>query len=143
MNPYTFPGLKGVKILEQYLIIAQGITPERVVEVVCESLDITQKELKGKKRDRPIAYSRHIISHILVKKMGLQLTVVGKQHLGGRDHSTVINSLRTFSNLYDTDEPFRARYQFVIESLCIAGPKKEGDEPPTTTSSQPVTRRNR
>lgn len=143
MNPYTFPGLKGVKILEQYLIIAQGITPERVVEVVCENLDITQKDLVGKKRHRPIAYSRHIISHILVKKMGMQLSKVGKNYLGGRDHTTVINSLKVFSDLYETDETFRARYEFLVETLCIAGPKKEGDEPPTTTSSQPVTRRNR
>ncbi len=34
-----------------------------------------------------------------------------------RDHTTVINSIRTFRNLYQTDEVFRMRYFNIINHI--------------------------
>jgi chromosomal replication initiation ATPase DnaA len=49
--------------------------------------------------------------------MGMTLKAVGIEVLGGRDHTTVINSIKKFSNLYETEELFKENSNLIVENL--------------------------
>ena len=117
MNPYVFPGLKGAKIPVQFFLT--NTTPENVIQATCEVLKIPHNQLVGKTRKREVVEARHIISFILVKKAGMTLEKVGMNYLGGRDHSTVINSLRQFNALFDTEEQFQNKFYSVLNNISI------------------------
>lgn len=117
MSPYIIPGLKGVKIPAKYFAMSYNIRSENVVELVCEMYGVSYDQLKHKTRARNIVEARHVLSWVLVKKMGLTLSEVGRTFLGGRDHTTVINSIERFNNIYDTEEDFRFKISLLIEKL--------------------------
>jgi len=117
MNPYIVPGLKDVKVPARYLNLVSDATIDSVVDVVCDVYCVDKELLSKKIRKRQIVEARHVISWILVRKIGVSMSNVGKNVLGGRDHTTIINSVRMFSNLYDTDENFRAKSNLVMEKL--------------------------
>ena len=48
--------------------------------------------------------------------MNFKMTTIG-QFLDNRDHSTVINSVRVFENLYQTDDIFREKYERIIKHI--------------------------
>jgi chromosomal replication initiation ATPase DnaA len=62
---------------------------------------------------------------VLVRKMGMTLAEVGKTFLGGRDHTTVINSLNRFNDIYDTEEEFKTKADELIEKLMTWKNEKE------------------
>lgn len=71
--------------------------------------------LHSKQRVRRLTELRFIYAHI-AKKMGYTLNLIG-HHMGGRDHTTVLHGLRTFRNLYETDEAFRSKYQTILNHI--------------------------
>lgn len=117
MNAYIIPGLRGAK-LPVHLFLNKT-TPERVVRATCEVLNVERDDLVGKTRKKEVVEARHIISFILVKRVGLTLKRVGQYYLGGRDHTTVINSIKKFDNLYETEETFRAKVYTITNNISI------------------------
>ena len=63
---------------------------------------------------------------VLGEEEGYDPSSVGKNVLGGRDHTTVINNIEAFQNLYDTDDMFRAKADLIIENLIAWTPKEIG-----------------
>lgn len=123
MNPYVIPGLKGVKVPAKYFSFY--VTSDDVIEAVCENYNVSINQIKSKNRHRRIVEARHVISWVLVKKIGMTLAEVGKKYLGGRDHTTVINSLNRFNNIYDTEEEFKNKADDLIEKLMTWKRDKE------------------
>ena len=117
MNPYIIPGLKNIKVPARYLNLVSKITIDSVLNTVCEVYCVDKKLLPAKTRKRNIVEARHMISWILVKRVGMSMSSVGRDILGGRDHTTIINSLKVYSNLYDTDDSFKAKSNLVMEKL--------------------------
>lgn len=117
MNPYVIPGLKGVKVPAKYFAMSYKIKSEDIIDAVCETYCVSNEDIKGKSRKRDVVEARHVISWVLVKKMGMTLSEVGRTFLGGRDHTTVISSINRYSNLYDTEEAFKSKADELIERL--------------------------
>lgn len=117
MNAYIIPGLKGARLPVKLFL--DKTTPEKVVKATCEALNIDRSDVVGKTRKKEVVEARHIISFILVKKVGLTLKRVGQYYLGGRDHTTVINSIKKFDNLYQTEEGFRAKVYTITNNISI------------------------
>lgn len=80
--------------------------------------------LDSKSRKRELVELRHIFSYI-ARKMGFSLLTIG-QFLNNRDHSTIINNLRVFDNLIQTDPDFREKYNIILQYI-----KTKKHEPPT------------
>ncbi len=70
-----------------------NITIDRIFDKVTKKYNITEEELKGRKRQREIARVRHICIYIMRKMTDLSLPAIGK--IFSRDHSTIISSLDT------------------------------------------------
>jgi len=125
MNAYVIPGLKGVKVPAKYFAMSANIKSEDVIDAVCENYSVSVDQIRSKNRHRRLVEARHVICWVLVKKMGMTLAEVGKTFLGGRDHTTVINSLNRFNDIYDTEEEFKNKADDLIEKLITWRRDKE------------------
>lgn len=73
--------------------------------------------LSSKNRSRPLVELRFIFFFI-ARQMRYGLLEIG-QHLGKRDHTTVLHGLKTFKNLYETDIQFKAKYHKIINQIKL------------------------
>lgn len=128
MNPYVIPGLKGVKVPAKYFAMSYKVKSHDVIDAVCETYCVNIEQIKSPSRQRRIVEARHVISWVLVKKLGMTLSEVGKTFLGGRDHTTVINSLNRFNDIYDTEEEFKTKADELIEKLMTWKSEKESQD---------------
>ncbi len=66
----------------------------------------TAQQIKSRQRYETICDARNIVAYTLYNHYGMSLATVGK-YLDGRDHTSVINMLRQYRSLYDSDNNFR------------------------------------
>lgn len=71
--------------------------------------------LSSKNRIRPLVELRFMFFFI-ARQMKYTLLEIG-QHLGKRDHTTVLHGLKTFRNLYETDVRFKSTYDKIINNI--------------------------
>jgi hypothetical protein len=93
--------------------------------------------LSCRNRYREIVELRNIFCS-LARQMRYTCTTIG-EHLGGRDHTTVLHNLQTFNDLIHTSDTFRAKYLEIItyikEKHCVYEPPAL--EQPDKTWSEP------
>ena len=83
------------------------ITITYIINVVCEEMGTSQADFFTSTRKRNVVQARQLSMHFAKKYTKASLNVIGEQ-CGGKDHATVIHSLKTVANLLDTDKQFRA-----------------------------------
>lgn len=76
------------------------VSPEQVIDQVCEALRVSREEMLSEKRDQPLADARTIAVHIMRAYLFLELREIGR--IFKRNHSTVLTMIRKFENLKDT-----------------------------------------
>ena len=69
---------------------AAPLSPERILEVVASHYKLATEDIIGPRRSQDVAFARHVAMHLLRSEAKLTLAEIG-QHLGGRDHSTVLH----------------------------------------------------
>jgi len=62
---------------------------ERILDKVCKHFDVRVADLRGRRRTQSVVIPRQVAMYLLRNLTNLSLEEVG-QHLGGRDHSTVL-----------------------------------------------------
>jgi chromosomal replication initiator protein len=122
ISPYIFPGLKREYIdgrLHPYLNKEKMvITEEQIFEIVGKDYGLTKEQIISRSRKRECVESRHLIAYILKRKTRLSLAKIGEM-VGGKDHTTIIHSVKTFENIFDTDSVFRERCENVFAKVGI------------------------
>lgn len=101
MNYWTMPSLKErQKAMKQKLNYADNI-----IEMVCNYYNVTNAEIRGKSRKFIHTKPRFVAIWLIKDELGLKLTAISDMF--GRNHTTIIHSLRTIedslSMIYDTD----------------------------------------
>lgn len=119
MNAYAIPGLKGVKIPSTIFKPIRIHSTEEIMNIICEECGTDIPQMRGRRRDRYIVEARQILSYVMVKKVRATLDYVGSYVLGGRDHTTIIHSIRKFEALYETDDAFREKADRIFNKLTI------------------------
>lgn len=66
---------------------------QRIITEVCAKHSVTRAELIGQQRSRPIAIARQEAAYRLKTETTMSLPQIGRR-LGGRDHTTIIHSVR-------------------------------------------------
>lgn len=74
---------------------------ENVLEAVVLVSGVPADKIIGKRRDKEIASARHIFCYLGRSHTGASLLAIGK--FLGRDHTTVINSIKVVNDMIDTD----------------------------------------
>ncbi len=79
---------------------------ERVLLFIADTFEVTVVDIISKSRKWEHIFARHTAAYILYNYFTRSNKGAG-QKLGGRDHSTIVNSRRVVSDLMDTDKVFR------------------------------------
>ena len=67
-------------------------TPNLIISQVCKFYNIEESVVRGSQRTKNIAEARHIAIYLIRKLTNLSTPDIG-QEFGGRDHTTVLNSI--------------------------------------------------
>jgi len=87
----------------------------KIIQATCEYLNIAFASIRTASRERKYAEARQLISIIVMETCPNISTGYLGQLLGGRDHSTVVYSRKTASNLIATNAAFKAKYKALIQ----------------------------
>lgn len=91
------------------------ITPDKIIEIVCDHFKLAVKEVQSRSRVREFVYARNIIFYLLRKHTKMSLKSSGE--LFGRDHTTVIHGIETLNNLMYTDTDVRSEVELIEEKV--------------------------
>lgn len=90
-----------------------------VLQIVAETLGLDIDKVRSRKRDAPLTDARHIYCFIIMKLSSVTISQKSAGEIIGRDHTTVINSIKKAIELDETSKDFRDRLD-----KCIAEFKK-------------------
>ena len=89
--------------------------PDLIIKEVCTEFDVRLDDVMSDKRDRDYVYARHMICLLLRERTLLTLKRIG--YMLSRDHTTIIYSVKSASNLIETYDVYRAKYHNIKKRL--------------------------
>jgi len=92
------------------------ITVDEILRIVAEYFKIRITDLKSSSRAKPIVVPRQIAMYLIKKFLDKSLVEIGKA-FGGRDHTTVINSLEKVESLQAKDLQFKSDIDELVTQI--------------------------
>ncbi len=92
------------------------ITPENIINVVCDHYNLPIEDIKSSKRNKELVHPRQIIMYLCRSMTDSTYKEIASL-LGGRDHSTVIHGERVMSDLIEKDESTRRTVETIINKI--------------------------
>ena len=108
--------------LQGMLVNRRKCTPEAVIEAVADFYSLSPEDLKGRSRSQKVVKPRQIAMYLARQETKASLPKIGKA-LGGRDHTTVLYSLRKIGDLTERDEMLRREVLAIKKMLYNNGTK--------------------
>lgn len=90
-----------------------------IQKMVCTYYNIPYDDLMSKKRHREIVQARQIAMYFAKKFTKSSLKTIGS-HFSGKDHTTVIHSCSTVSDLMDTDDQYKEKLLELQQKIHLA-----------------------
>lgn len=85
---------------------SREITPQIIIEMVCDHYDLTMEQMISKNRSNYIAFPRQVAMYLCKTMTECSLETIGDL-LGGKNHSTVIHGAKIIADKYEKDENIR------------------------------------
>ena len=79
---------------------------EVVIHHICKYYNIEEETIRGKNQSHDVANARQIAMYLIRRMTKLSLADIGKE-FGGKDHTTVLHSLRKVEKQMNTDPSFK------------------------------------
>ena len=79
----------------------ERLTPDAIISVVCDYFNISNDEIRGKKKSKDIVEPRMMAIYLINELLGLPLVTIGK--IFGRDHTTIIHARDKITEMIKTD----------------------------------------
>ncbi len=86
------------------------LSPERIRELVAQRWRVRPEALSSKRRTKDLAVPRQVAMYLIKEALGTSLVRIGEL-FGGRDHSTVIHSIRKVEENMERDPQFRQQVE--------------------------------
>lgn len=88
------------------------LQPDKIIHDICSHFEVSVGRIIGNNRNAKYVMVRQLICDMLYSDLflGMSLNSIGKL-LGGRDHSTVLHSIRQIKNHCQVDTDFREKYR--------------------------------
>ena len=96
----------------------QALTIDDIIRIVSTHYDVTEQQVKGRLRKREIVLPRQVIMYLADKHIRMPTSRIGRC-VGGRDHSTVIHSIRLITEKIQQDKDFCCEIQALEQELGI------------------------
>ncbi|HOY15073.1 MAG TPA: chromosomal replication initiator protein DnaA [Saprospiraceae bacterium] len=95
------------EVVEQFVNTdSKEISVENIKKLVAEHFELPIEKLQGKTRKRQVVIARQLSMYLAKNFTNSSLKTIGL-NFGGKDHSTVIYSIKAVQDLIDTDTIFR------------------------------------
>jgi chromosomal replication initiator protein len=91
-------------------------SPQGIKEVIAGGWRVRIESLSAKTRTRNVTEARHVAMYAIREILGMPLTEIGGL-FGGRDHSTVLYSIRKVQGRMGEDADFRRRVESAMREL--------------------------
>ena len=97
------------------------VTAKKVIEMISTQYGISVTDMKSKKRQKKIVETRQIAMYLLKNndELDLSLTAIGGL-FGGKDHSTVISSIRKIDKKTKEDVVFKKEIEALNKKIFRA-----------------------
>lgn len=95
------------------------LSVSNIVSQVAREFDVLEADIMSASVSRSITEARQVAQLFALLIPGYTLKQTGKE-IGGRDHATVIYSLKTVIGLYDTNPNYRSRINSIRITLNIS-----------------------
>ncbi len=92
------------------------LSPERIRETVARRWRVRPDALSSKRRTKDLTVPRQVAMYLIKETLGMSLSRIGDV-FGGRDHSTVIHSIRKVEEDMDRDPAFRTQVEAARDEL--------------------------
>lgn len=103
--------LKGIK--EDFTEISFPIAHEKIIELVKEEFGV---DFLVRSRKKEIVNARHACAYLLKKFTGLTLKEIA-EYIGTKDHTSVINSIKSATNWMATEIEYRVKIKKLENEL--------------------------
>lgn len=84
------------------------VTPEKIIESICEVFDLSPKDIKGNRRTAYVAQARQVVMYLLREELEYPLEKVAQQ-VNRKDHTTVIHACEKIEKMLESDEKLAER----------------------------------
>ena len=100
-----FPSISESKIILKDLLnfSENHVTIESIQKIVCNHFEINLREMLSERRSRYLVRPRQIAMYLTKNLTSKSLPEIGRE-FAGRDHTTVIHSVKTIHKLKDKDK---------------------------------------
>lgn len=95
-------------------------SPERIRELVARRWRVRAEALESKRRTKDVTVPRQVAMYLIKETLGISLVRIGEL-FGGRDHSTVIHSIRKVEEDMARDDAFRRQVEEALQEIREAG----------------------
>lgn len=92
------------------------ITPENIINVVCDHYNVSIEDIKSSKRNKELVHPRQLIMYLCRSMTNATYKEIASV-LGGRDHSTVMYGERSVTDLIEKDESTRKTIETIINKI--------------------------
>jgi chromosomal replication initiator protein len=92
------------------------LSPERIRELVARRWRVREEALASKRRTKDVTVPRQVAMYLIKETLGMSLVRIGEL-FGGRDHSTVIHSIRKVEEEMERDPAFRQQVEATLAEL--------------------------
>jgi len=92
------------------------LSPERIRQVVAQRWRVRADALASKRKTKDITVPRQVAMYLMKRTLDMSLVRIG-EHFGGRDHSTVIHSIRKVEEEMAKDPSFRHQVESTLAEV--------------------------
>jgi chromosomal replication initiator protein len=92
------------------------LSPERIRELVARRWRVREDALSSKRRTKDVTVPRQVAMYLIKETLGISLVRIGEL-FGGRDHSTVIHSIRKVEEDMQRDPAFRQQVEAALAEV--------------------------
>ena len=104
------------KVLANHDDSSSGISVSEIQKIVADYMKVRLIDIKSKSRMKPIVTARQIAMYLIRKYLNKSLVDIGRA-FGGKDHTTVINSLRKIETKMEKDPTLRKDIEYLENKI--------------------------
>ena len=91
-------------------------SPAVIVQHICKYYNIDEETLRGSNQSHGVAIARQVAMYLIRDMVKIPLTEIG-QEFGGKDHSTVLYSLKKIQQKMRTDPAFKETINEIVSNI--------------------------
>jgi chromosomal replication initiator protein len=103
-------------VLKDFIELKKEATPDDIQKMVCKEFNVKVSDLKNRKKNNAIVLPRQISMYTIRKLTNLSYPEIG-QLFGGKDHSTVIHSIKKIELLIQKDKKIKGIIESIIQNF--------------------------